>query len=263
MPSVVNPTDKLVLTDTTLELLVDQIRNEIQKLYSASNFKNVEYLASDEDGGSNKLIITLNDDSIREYPIKNGNAGADAKVTAEASIPTNDTVGTPSVSVDSSIGADNTTNLIFNFSHLKGNTGAQGPQGEQGPQGLQGPQGPQGEKGNTGSTGATGATGTRGSVWNIGKAMSGTSTTTGAYSYSGASNALVGDYYLNTTYGYVYRCTTAGSGTSAKWTYQGSIKGATGATGATGPKGDTGPQGPQGPSVISLSNDLKYEAVTS
>lgn len=162
MPSVVNPTDKLVLTDTTLELLVDQIRNEIQKLYSASNFKNVEYLASAEDGGSNKLIITLNDDSKREYIIKNGNAGADAKVTAEASIPTDDTVGTPSVSVDYSVGADNTTNLIFNFSHLKGATGEAGPQGPQGERGLQGLQGPQGEKGNTGATGPRGATGPQG-----------------------------------------------------------------------------------------------------
>ena len=162
MPSVINPTDKLVLTDTTLELLVNQIRNEIQKLYSASNFKNVEYLASAEDGGNNKLIITLNDDSKREYIIKNGNAGADAKVTAEASIPTNDTAGTPSVSVDHSVGADNTTNLIFNFSHLKGATGEAGPQGPQGEQGPQGLQGPQGEKGNTGATGPRGATGPQG-----------------------------------------------------------------------------------------------------
>lgn len=236
MPSVVNPTDKLVLTDTALELLVEKIKNEIQKLYNASNFKEVSYVPSDEDGGINILKITFNDDSEREYAIKNGNAGADAKVTAEASIPTNDTVGTPSVSIDSSIGADNATNLIFNFSHLKGNTGDKGQKGDQGEKGETGPQGqqgPQGEKGNTG---------TRGSVWNSGTAMSGTSTTTGAYSYSGASNALVGDYYLNSTYGYVYRCTTAGNGTSAKWTYQGSI---------------------QGPSVISLSDNLNYEAVTS
>ncbi|MCC8170146.1 MAG: hypothetical protein LIO59_07310 [Oscillospiraceae bacterium] len=70
-----------------------------------------------------------------------------------------------------------------------------------------------------------------GSQWYSGTAMSGTSTTTGAYSYSAAS-AKVGDYYLNTTYGYVYRCTTAGEGTAAKWTYQGSIRGATGATGS-------------------------------
>lgn len=102
---------------------------------------------------------------------------------------------------------------------------------------IRGATGAKGATGSTGATGATGAAGTRGSVWNSGTAMSGTSTTTGAYSYSGASNALVGDYYLNTTYGYVYRCTTAGSGTTAKWTYQGCIKGATGATGATGANG--------------------------
>ena len=108
--------------------------------------------------------------------------------------------------------------------------------GDKGDTGATGPQGPKGDKGDTGAAGAAGAAGTRGSVWNSGTAISGTVTTTGYYSYSGASGALVGDYYLNTTYGYVYRCTTAGNGTAARWTYQGSIK------------GDAGPQGPQGPS---------------
>lgn len=67
-----------------------------------------------------------------------------------------------------------------------------------------------------------------GSQWYTGTAISGTSTTTGAYSYSACPLVKVGDCYLNTSYGYVYQCTTAGSGTSAKWTYKGSIRGATG-----------------------------------
>ena len=39
--------------------------------------------------------------------------------------------------------------------------------------------------------------------------------------------------YLNTSTGYVYRCTVAGNASVAKWAYVGSIKGATGASGAT------------------------------
>lgn len=90
--------------------------------------------------------------------------------------------------------------------------------------------GPQGEKGDTG------ATGTRGSVWNVGTACTGTSTT-GAVFSTGISSSLVGDLYLNTSTGYVYRCTTAGNASTAKWSYIGSIKGATGNTGATGTRG--------------------------
>lgn len=76
-----------------------------------------------------------------------------------------------------------------------------------------------------------------GSHWYRGTAMSGTSTTANTYSYSACPQVKVDDMYLNTSNGNVYACTTAGSGTSAKWTYQGSIKGATGATGATGAAG--------------------------
>ena len=72
-----------------------------------------------------------------------------------------------------------------------------------------------------------------GSHWYCGTAMSGTSTTTGAYSYSACPQVKLGDLYLNTSYGYVYQCTTAGSGTSAKWTYQGSIRGAAGTNATT------------------------------
>lgn len=76
-----------------------------------------------------------------------------------------------------------------------------------------------------------------GSHWYRGTAMSGTSTVTNIYSYSACPQVKLDDIYLNTSNGNVYACTIAGSGSSAKWTYQGSIKGATGATGATGDAG--------------------------
>ena len=129
-----------------------------------------------------------------------------------------------------------------------------------GVKGDKGDKGPQGPKGATGPTGATGATGQRGSQWYSGTAVTGTSTT-GAVFSTGISSALVGDYYLNTSTGAVYRCTVSGAASAAKWAYAGSIKGATGAqgpqgpkglkgdtgaTGATGAQGPTGPQGPRG-----------------
>lgn len=73
-----------------------------------------------------------------------------------------------------------------------------------------------------------------GSHWYRGTTLSGTVTTTGYYSYAACPEVKVDDIYLNTSNGNVYACTTAGSGTTAKWTYQGSIKGAKGDTGATG-----------------------------
>lgn len=76
-----------------------------------------------------------------------------------------------------------------------------------------------------------------GSQWYTGTGMSGTSTST-TYYYSACPQVKVGDMFLNTTYGYVYQCTTAGSGTTARWTYKGCIKGATGAQGDAGAKGD-------------------------
>lgn len=93
-----------------------------------------------------------------------------------------------------------------------------------------------------------------GSQWYTGTAISGTSTTTGAYSYSACPLVKVGDCYLNTSYGYVYQCTTAGSGTSAKWTYQGCIKGAQGATGEASPT----PWIQDGPTDWSTSDDLYF-----
>lgn len=83
-----------------------------------------------------------------------------------------------------------------------------------------------------------------GSKWYSGTDMTATSGSNN--SYTGCPLVKVGDMYLNTSNGNVYECTTAGSGTTAKWTYKGSIKGATGAQGATGPQGPTGPAGPAG-----------------
>ena len=71
-----------------------------------------------------------------------------------------------------------------------------------------------------------------GSQWYTGTAMSGTSTSS-TYSYTSCPLVKVGDIYLNTSYGYIYQCTTAGSGSSAKWNYKGTIRGPQGATGAT------------------------------
>lgn len=76
--------------------------------------------------------------------------------------------------------------------------------------------------------GATGATGTRGSRWNQGTAVTGTSTTGTVFSGTGITDALVGDYYLNTETGGVYRCTTAGNASTAKWAYACSLKGGDG-----------------------------------
>ena len=102
-----------------------------------------------------------------------------------------------------------------------------------------------------GATGDKGATGTRGSRWNAGTACTGTSTT-GTVFATGITDALVNDYYLNTSTGYVYRCTTAGNASTAEWVYVCSIKGATGAKGDTGEKGDTGAKGDTGEPGVTL-----------
>ena len=94
-----------------------------------------------------------------------------------------------------------------------------------------GAKGDKGDKGDTGANGTNGSNGTRGSLWYAGTAVTGTSTTGTVFSGTGISSALVNDYYLNTSTGYVYKCTTAGNASTAKWAYVASIKGATGAAG--------------------------------
>lgn len=116
---------------------------------------------------------------------------------------------------------------------IKGATGAQGIKGDTGATGTTGAQGAKGE------TGATGATGTRGSRWTTGTAITGTSETATVYA-TGITDSLISDMYLNASTGYVYKCTVAGNASTAKWTYEGSIKGSTGAQGPKGEKGDPG-----------------------
>ncbi len=108
--------------------------------------------------------------------------------------------------------------------------------------------------GSKGSAGATGEIGARGSQWYSGTAITGTSATATVFSRSGITSALVGDYYLNTTTGNVYRCTTAGAASAAKWVYSGSIKGEAGA------KGDTGATGKDG--ACNISYDATNKMIT-
>ena len=79
-----------------------------------------------------------------------------------------------------------------------------------------------------------GEDGAPGSQWYSGTVLTSTSTSSDTSSSSLTGTYRVGDYYLNSSYGYVYRCNTAGTGSSAKWRYQGSIRGATGSRGPTG-----------------------------
>jgi len=76
-------------------------------------------------------------------------------------------------------------------------------------------------------TGATGATGDN-AVWYAGTGITGTSSTATSFSGSGVANAKVGDMYLNTSTQNVYRCTTGGAASAAKWVYVANIKGAGG-----------------------------------
>lgn len=54
-----------------------------------------------------------------------------------------------------------------------------------------------------------------------GDKITGNSTTETIFSNSGVSNAIVNDYYINTSTGYYYKCTVAGGPSVAKWVYEG------------------------------------------
>jgi len=123
--------------------------------------------------------------------------------------------------------------------------------GSKGSTGARGAPGATGAPGANGKDGAAGKDGARGSQWYSGTAITGTSTTAMVFSSSGIASALVGDYYLNTSTGNVYRCTTTGAASAAKWVYAGSIKGATGAKGTTGATGAPGAAGKDGACNIS------------
>lgn len=74
-----------------------------------------------------------------------------------------------------------------------------------------------------GDKGDRGVTGIRGTQWYSGAAMTGTSTTPTIFDNSGLTSSLVGDYYLNTSTGFYYRCATAGNASQAKWAYAGNF----------------------------------------
>ena len=108
-------------------------------------------------------------------------------------------------------------NAIFTTIGLKGD---KGDAGEQGPQGETGPQGPQGIKGDTGTRGNLTFEGTE--IYNIrASAVAYTLTTESTGITSNSMSILVGDKYINSLTFDVWKCTTAGTASTAKWTYEG------------------------------------------
>ncbi len=127
--------------------------------------------------------------------------------------------------------------------------GPAGTKGDKGDQGEQGTQGPSGEKG------------LRGSRWTPGTAITGTATAATVFSGSGITDSLVDDMYLNINTGNIYKCTTAGNASVAKWSFVGNIKGANGTAGAKGDTGADGKQGEQGYGIlVSIQKDTFTEA---
>jgi hypothetical protein len=173
---------------------------------------------STTDGGSNVYTFTDASGSTSTLTVKNGSKGSTGSTgatgTSISSVTQTTTstadAGTNVITVTLSDGTSSTFNV---------------------------------KNGSKGGTGSAGAAGTRGSLWYSGTAITGTSTTETIFSGSGITSALVNDYYLNTSTGYVYKCSTAGAASAAKWVYVGSIKGATGSQGATGATGSTGAAG--------------------
>ena len=108
-------------------------------------------------------------------------------------------------------------NAIFTTIGLKGD---KGDAGGQGPQGETGPQGPQGIKGDTGTRGNLTFEGTE--IYNIrASAVAYTLTTASTGITSNSMSILVGDKYINSLTFDVWKCTTAGTASTAKWTYEG------------------------------------------
>ena len=111
-------------------------------------------------------------------------------------------------------------NAIFTTIGLKGDKGDAGEQGPQGPHGDTGPQGPQGIKGDTGTRGNLTFEGTE--IYNIrASAVAYTLTTASTGITSNSMSILVGDKYINSLTFDVWKCTTAGTASTAKWTYEG------------------------------------------
>ena len=103
--------------------------------------------------------------------------------------------------------------------------------------------------------GSKGSTGTRGSLWYSGTSVTGTSTTGTIFSGTGITDALVNDYYLNTSTSYVYKCTTSGNASTAKWAYIGSFKGAAGENATTTSTATSSTNG-----LMSYSDKAKLDA---
>lgn len=207
--------------------IAGKVKGLIPKNYIVSGSQTT---TSTADGGTNVYTFTRSNGQTSTFSVKNGAKGATGATGPQG--PKGDTGAAGAKGATGATGPQG----------AKGATGATGPQGPKGdtgatgPQGAKGATGAQGPKGDTGATGAKGATGTRGSRWNSGTAITGISTTATVFSGSGITDALVNDYYLNTSTGYVYKCTTAGAASVAKWVYTGSIKGATGAGGTSEPE---------------------------
>lgn len=83
-----------------------------------------------------------------------------------------------------------------------------------------------------GSKGSSGNAGARGSRINTGTAITGNSTTATVYA-TGITDSLVNDIYINTSTWNVFKCTTAGNASTAKWQYIMNIRGAQGASTAS------------------------------
>lgn len=67
--------------------------------------------------------------------------------------------------------------------------------------------------------GADGKDGVRGSKWYEGTAITGNSKTATTFPDTEITDALIGDCYLNTNTRNIYKCTTEGDASTAKWEY--------------------------------------------
>jgi hypothetical protein len=221
------PTFVETLADTSTEIPIISLINPSIKAAAGSNINSVGTPSVTASESNGTTTFTFN--YLKGAKGDTGANGTTPTIKAAAGSNIN-AVGTPSVTASTS-----GTTTTFTFNNLKGATGSNGKNGNDG---------------------------TRGSTWYSGVGITGTSTNPAVFSTSGVSSAVVGDMYLNTTFQNVYRCTTAGNASTAKWVYVCCIKGAkgdtgaTGATGATGSKGATGAQGPQGPAPLIHVNGM-------